>query len=105
MSLSRRSRWSSRACNREIALPCTVSLRMMKVTDFKTPARIFANTLRLRVVTAVNYDHFRNANSLFCKAVETTSQHFRSANCRDDRRDIHATRFIQKLEARVSLDQ
>ena len=84
-------------CDCEIALVRAVSLRMMKVADFKsrlTPARIFVSTTRLGVITAMNYNHFRDANSLFRKTVETAPQHLGSANRGDDRRDGCVMRLV-----------
>jgi hypothetical protein len=45
-------------CNREIALPRAVSLGMMKVADFKTPASIFTDAARPRIIATMNYNHF-----------------------------------------------
>ena len=91
----------------EIALAGTVPFSVMKVPNLEscfTPASIRRHLQRLSVGAAMHYHDFRDTNSLFGETLKTKPQQFRPAYRRDDCRHRlrHSTRFIQKLEARLS---
>jgi hypothetical protein len=79
-----------RLLNGKVPLLRTVSLRVMKVTNVNsglTPTWIITDRLRACVVSAMNYDDFRDRHCLFCETLEAKPQQLGSTDSGDDRGD------------------